>query len=345
MHHHDLSFTIVQVQALHAVARQCMEMIKAKLPSRSLVMGAERCNLDDSGKCMWRIPKFHAMLHAASSLILYGPWSNVEAQVVEANHVHVKRLADLTNQRKGEWQLQILIRVARGEAAGKDWLHAEPGELRDGEEDHDVSQSALAQAESGPCATHVTLSKSNLVAGIRFNIWDFMLQWRMCRHRLMYPSQRKNSRSSGGIFIALPELVTVHNDPQALSEWIRYCADMKELPHFLGAYIQATYHHNIPEVQAPTDDAASFLSALEEHRYLLSLVQTHDAHYRCVSHCYGNDVLTYRFWCDNMCLRVLTLGCFLHNICRMSRQHEAASMTTYRAIVQKRRKQISSQSL
>jgi len=221
-----------------------------------------------------------------------------------AQHVF---LADLTNQRKGEWQLQILIRVARGEAAGKDWLHAEPGELRDGEEDHDVSQSAQDQAESGPSATHVPLSKSNLVAGIRFNIWDFMLQWRMCRHRLMYPGQRKNSRSSGGIFIALPELVTVHNVPQALSEWIRYCADMKELPHFLGAYIQATYHHNIPEVQAPTDDAASFLSALEEHSYLLSLVQTHDAHYRCVSQCYGNDILTCRFWCDNMChLRVNT---------------------------------------
>ena len=175
------------------------------------------------------------------------------------------------------------------------------------------------------------------------------------RHQVQYlglhaamanvPAQAHVSRPAQEFTQQLPELVTVHNVPQALSEWIRYCADMKELPHFLGAYIQATYHHNIPEVQAPTDDAASFMSALEEHRYLLSLVQTHDAHYRCVSHCYGNDVLTYRFWCDNMCLRVLTLGCFLHNICRMSRQHEAASMTTYRAIVQKRRKQISSQSL
>jgi hypothetical protein len=58
---------------------------------------------------------------------------------------------------------------------------------------------------------------------------------------------------------------------------------MKDLPHFLCGYIQATYHHNLPDVPAPTDDAGSFLSAPEVHARLLSLVQVHseDCRYLC----------------------------------------------------------------
>jgi len=40
---------------------------------------------------------------------------------------------------------------------------------------------------------------------------------------------------------------------------------MKDLPHFLCAYVQAEYHQNLPDVPAPTDDAGSFLSTRKEH--------------------------------------------------------------------------------
>jgi hypothetical protein len=74
----------------------------------------------------------------------------------------------------------------------------------------------------------------------------------------------------------MSDLVTPPQSSGARSEWIRYCRDMLHLPHYLGVYIQATYHRNIATVQAPTDDRASFLSAPEVYRELLSLVQVHD---------------------------------------------------------------------
>ena len=250
-----------------------MKLIVDHLPLRSLVMGSERLERMQTGTDQWRIPKFHAMLHASSSIILMGPWSNCEAQVVESCHVYMKRLSDLTNQRKGQWKHQVLTHVARGEQAAEQGLHESTGIRAD--QPTGSQDEAETHLESGELATHVTLSKSNLVAGVRFNIWDYMVDWRMCRHRLLYPAQRQDQRSNTGIYIALQELVTLPSSPGARSEWIRFCTDMKDLPSFLCAYVQAAYHHNLPNVPAPTDDAGSFLSAPEVHQRLLSLVQRH----------------------------------------------------------------------
>jgi hypothetical protein len=268
-----------QVEALHDIACECMQMIVENLPTRSLIMGAERNDLVKSGTVQWQIPKFHAMLHAASSIVLFGPWSNCSAEVVESCHVYMKRLADLTNQRKGQWKTQILTHVARSEEADNKLGPGTTANEKPGPGPHD---GAEADKDSDGWA-HVTLSKSNLVAGIRFNVWELIVGWRMCRHNLVYPAQRKSERSNAGISIGLGALVTVPSSLRATSEWIRYCRDMKDLPHFLCGYIQATYHHNLPDVPAPTDDAGSFLSAPEVHARLLSLVQVHseDCRYLC----------------------------------------------------------------
>lgn len=260
---------ICQLETLHEMARVCMQQIVDNLPSRSLAMGTER--KDVAGKGSWHIPKFHAMLHSASSILLMGPWSNCEAQVIENNHVYMKRLAELTNQRVDQWELQILIHVARTEEAGNACNH-ETTALGD------MKNNPLCAHEhaSGSCATHITLSKSNLVSGIRSNIWEYMIAWKTCRHILVYPAQRTDARTNGGVYICMSDLVTPAQSSGARSEWIRYCRDMLHLPHYLGVYIQATYHRNIATVQAPTDDRASFLSAPEVYRELLSLVQVHD---------------------------------------------------------------------
>ena len=103
------------------MARECMQQIVDNLPSRSLSMGTDLKSV--GGKGSWNIPKFHAMLHSASSILLMGPWTNCEAQVIENNHVYMKRLAELTNQREDQWELQILMHVARAEEAGNAWNH------------------------------------------------------------------------------------------------------------------------------------------------------------------------------------------------------------------------------
>ena len=61
-----------------------------------------------------------------------------------------------------------------------------------------------------------------------------------------------------------------------MSEWVRHCIDMKELPHFLCVYIQAQYHQYLRNVPEPIDDRESFMSAREMHRALLSLIQVLD---------------------------------------------------------------------
>ena len=252
------------------MARECMQQIVDNLPSRSLAMGTERKGV--GGKGAWNIPKFHAMLHSASSILLMGPWTNCEAQVIENNHVYMKRLAELTNQREDQWELQILMHVARAEEAGNAWNHGNTHS----EDTQDNRHCAHGQHGSACSGTHITLSKSNLVSGIRSNIWDYMLAWKTCRHKLVYPAQRKDGRTNGGVYICMSELVTPPQSSGARSEWIRYCRDMHHLPHYLGVYIQTTYHHNVATVPAPTDDRASFLSAPEVYRELLSLLQFHN---------------------------------------------------------------------
>ena len=108
-----------QVDTLHDMACESMQMIVEHLPTRSLCMGSDRYEFDQSCQIQWAIPKFHTMLHAASSIVLFGAWSNVEAQAVELCHVYMKRLATLTNQRQTQWQAQVLAHVSRSEESGK----------------------------------------------------------------------------------------------------------------------------------------------------------------------------------------------------------------------------------
>ena len=212
-------------------------------------MGTER--KDVAGKGSWHIPKFHAMLHSASSILLMGPWSNCEAQVIENNHVYMKRLAELTNQRVDQWELQILIHVARTEEAGNACNH-ETTALGD------MKNNPLCAHEhaSGSCATHITLSKSNLVAGIRSNIWEYMIAWKTCRHSLVYPAQRTDARTNGGVYICMSDLVTPAQSSGARSEWIRYCRDMLHLPlprrvhpgYLPSQYCNSTSSHRRPSI-------------------------------------------------------------------------------------------------
>ena len=90
----------------------------------------------------------------------------------------------------------------------------------------------------------------------------------------------------------LGELVTTPSLPEAMSEWIRHCSDMKELPHFLCAYIQAQYHQHLSNVPEPIDDRESFMSAREMHRDLLSLVQVLDTDSRSQCCCILDMMLT-----------------------------------------------------
>jgi len=288
---HPSACPMSQVDTLHDMACESMQMIVEHLPTRSLSMGTDRYEFDQSGQIQWAIPKFHAMLHAASSIVLFGPWSNVEAQVVESCHVYMKRLATLTNQRKTQWQGQVLVRVSRSEESGKVWTHDGAGGAAETGGALDAAESA-SPSETGWTASHVTLSKSNLVAGIRFNIWDCMVGWKLCRHELRYPAQRQESRNRTGICIMLGELVTTPSSPEAMSEWIRHCSDMKELPHFLCAYIQAQYHQHLSNVPEPIDDRESFMSAREMHRDLLSLVQVLDTDSRSQCCCILDMMLT-----------------------------------------------------
>ena len=92
--------TSPQVMRLHTLATKAMEVIVEVFPTRSLAVQEDRVrHRSIARRSPWSIPKFHAMLHAASSILLMGNWATAEAQVVEACHVIVKRLAKNTNQK------------------------------------------------------------------------------------------------------------------------------------------------------------------------------------------------------------------------------------------------------
>ena len=151
------------------------------------------------------------------------------------------------------------MHVSRCEQAAQQWT--------DGHEDADGH-------EENANTKQFSLGQSTMRAGVRFPIWDFIVEWRKNTHEMLYPARHTDMRTNQGMCIPLPALAVSGSTPDANSMWVRNCKDIHHLPHYLALFIQQENHGNLPHVPAPTEDSDSYMTTLQLHELLLGHVMT-----------------------------------------------------------------------
>ena len=213
--------------------------------------GARTAQQEERAKGPWNIPKFHALIHIATGLWLFGRyditrlvhtppqhictrgtvtcvpltamevlatrWQNTSAEAIEARHKLIKEAADRTNQ-KASWCMQVLVREKR-----QDDVSSASASLSAVDED---------SASNQPSTRHTC-------------IWSLVEDYQSCSRVLgarVYTAQRRKLTIDLASF-AMRDNIWTTKDVNG---------DLCDLPYALAKYLQGLLYKVVDYIPTPS---------------------------------------------------------------------------------------------